>query len=146
MGGNSNIRFGAKEDCQDPEDQCDFAFPPSPAPSAVQIYLCEAQPGRTDCNGAPHQSQSFLTSAQSMQWVVEVSYPNDLDIRFEWDRTDVPQDINLWIVDSQGRIDMKFPPPDIPPFPLSILSGDDARAFLICGQTPGAGICPNTWP
>lgn len=33
--------------------------------------------------GAPHQSQSFLTSAQSMQWVVEVSYPNDLDIRFE---------------------------------------------------------------
>ena len=94
----------------------------------------------------PHQSQSFLTSAQSMQWVVEVSYPNDLDIRFEWDRTDVPQDINLWIVDSQGRIDMKSPPPDIPPFPLSILSGDDARAFLICGQTPGAGICPNTWP
>ena len=70
---------------------------------AFQVYMCNPPINKFNCDDEVLLSHSFLSPAEVQRWVVELSYPNQLEVRFSWAKEEVagPSDLDLRIVDSE---------------------------------------------
>ena len=153
--GLSTLQVGVQEGCPG-NIGCDgtaFLFEDL-VPGASDFFdvsLCRPPANKFNCDGEQLFPYSRLSpEAGTHTWVLEVRYTGGLEIRFDWDEDDLPQDgeLKVWIVDTNSRIQVNNPPPNVSPHIMNIESNVQTKAFLICSQanenvqTP----CPNLLP
>ena len=120
-------------------------------PADVSSWVLEvAHPGTVTRSCLRHGCCRQVSS-----WVLEVAHPGQLQkISFSWDTSVLPDGFNLWIVDSDGRVDMKNPPsaPHTPRlYTLSLSPADPTKSILLCSQVVSPGVpvgnpCPQQFP
>ena len=153
VSGLSNLAIGAKADCPGAIGCRGSALPVSPGEvDFFEIYLCHPLPiTKSDCDRESQLSYSLLSPSDQVQrWVVEVAYSGQLTMSFSWDQDEIPSQgqLRLWVIDSNQKILMNNPPPDVPPYIFPVTTGDETSAFLICGEVVAVtNGCPeNPWP
>ena len=158
--GLSHLLLGVRNGCG---DRVGFTAPALlpfvPGLRTYRAYMC---PGQTNCNGVDSDdwlSRSIVPQAEAQYWAVEVTYTppsgesDALKITFGWDKSAVPQDLELLVVDSGGFLKMSdfgsYPPAPSDPLTLEKLSESSRTlgiSFLVCSQVPGSGKCPQILP
>ena len=157
MSGPGNLFLGVKGGCSSRIGLRGPAAPALPANinSFETYFLCQPDED-VFCSRHPQLATTWLPPADVRSWVLEVAHPGQLEaISLNWDTSFLPDDFNLWIVDSEGRIDMKNPPsaPHTPRlYTLPLSPADPTKSILLCSQVisrPGVPIgnpCPQQFP
>ena len=160
VAGLGNLLLGVNQRCPGAIG-CRGSLPPAVVPFDFQVYLCHPpDQSQFNCNGLSSDlllSKSLLAPAEIQTWVVEVTRTGQVnEITFTWHTSNLPDPdaFPLWIVDSEGIINMQNPPsvPTGPPRSYDVFSlSPDAtkREFLICSQVTGVAPdirCPVKLP
>ena len=156
--GVENLLVGVTGDCPGSIGCRASAFDPNAfipgGADAFKVYVCHPPMNKFDCEGEELLSYSLMSRDAEVQgWLVEVAYPGELDLTFGWDpqklQTNLAGNINLRIVDSDGKTDMINPSPFRFPHRVSITTGDETVAFFVCSEITGviaANPCPDKLP